>query len=105
MFSEDFVKAINKNTASGSPISKSIDQLQPISYFNDVLGATDYAFDIQQLQEYYPELVHNVDQQTKGVRLLGIIALLVQEVKDLKASKASTVVKCKELPSPVYKQG
>ena len=63
-----------------------IDNLRPVTYTNKISGKQDMGFIAHELQEHYPFLVSgNKDgSQNQSVNYIGLIALLVKEIQELK---------------------
>ena len=68
------------------PITNTIDELQPRSYFNRLLGKEDMGFIAHELQEQFPFLVNGEKdaENYQSVNYMGLIGLLVKEIQDLK---------------------
>jgi hypothetical protein len=68
------------------PITRSIDELQPRSYFNKLTRKEDMGFIAHELQEQFPFLVNGEKdaENYQSVNYLGLIGLLVKEIQDLK---------------------
>jgi NADH/NAD ratio-sensing transcriptional regulator Rex len=68
------------------PITNTIDNLRPLSYFNRLSGKEDMGFIAHELQEQFPSLVSGEKDDTdyQSVNYTGLIALLVKEIQDLK---------------------
>jgi len=68
------------------PITSTIDELQPRSYFNRLMGKEDMGFIAHELQEHFPFLVNGEKdaEQYQSVNYMGLIGLLVKEIQDLK---------------------
>jgi hypothetical protein len=68
------------------PITSTIDELQPRSYFNRLSGKEDMGFIAHEMQEHYPFLVNGEKdaEQYQSVNYLGLIGVLVKETQDLK---------------------
>ena len=68
------------------PITSTIDELHPRSYFNRLSGKEDMGFIAHELQEQFPSLVSGEkdDKDYQSVNYTGLIALLVKEIQDLK---------------------
>ena len=75
---KDFTKELNKNHI--------IDNIRPIEYINTILNKKDLGILAHELQEIYPFLVtgEKDGKELQTVNYNGIIALLVNEVKNLK---------------------
>jgi hypothetical protein len=68
------------------PITGTIDNLRPLSYFNRLSGKEDMGLIAHELQEHFPYLVNGEKdaENYQSVNYLGLIGLLVKEVQDLK---------------------
>ena len=63
-----------------------IDNLRPVTYINKLLNKQDMGFIAHELQEQYPFLVTGEKDGpvTQSVNYIGLIALLVKEIQELK---------------------
>ena len=63
-----------------------IDNLRPVTYTNKLSGKQDMGFIAHELKEYYPFLVIGEKDgiENQSVNYIGLIALLVKEIQDLK---------------------
>jgi hypothetical protein len=70
------------------PITRTIDELRPISYFNRLSSKEDMGFIAHELQEHLPFLVNGEKdgEDYQSVNYLGLIGLLVKEFQELKAT-------------------
>ena len=68
------------------PITSTIDELQPRSYFNKLTHKEDMGFIAHELQEHFPFLVNGEKdgENYQSVNYMGLIGLLVKEIQDLK---------------------
>jgi hypothetical protein len=68
------------------PISTTIDNLHPYTYFNRLSGKEDMGFIAHELQEEIPFLVNGEKdgKNYQSINYLGLIGLLVKELQDLK---------------------
>jgi hypothetical protein len=68
------------------PITRTIDNLNPIQYYNKLTKKFDMGFLAHEIQEHFPFLVNGEKdgKKNQSVNYIGIIALLVKEVQDLK---------------------
>jgi hypothetical protein len=68
------------------PITSTIDELHPFSYFNRLSGKEDMGFIAHELQEHFPFLVNGEKdgKDYQSVNYIGLIGLLVKEIQDLK---------------------
>lgn len=66
--------------------SFNVDKIEPVYYYNTVANADQIGFIAHRLQEQYPFLVSGVKDgpELQTVNYIGIIGVLVQEIKDLK---------------------
>jgi hypothetical protein len=66
--------------------SFTIDNLRPVTYTNKLLGKQDMGFIAHELQEHYPFLVTGEKDgpDNQSVNYIGLIALLVKEIQELK---------------------
>jgi hypothetical protein len=89
------VNAASYNTSSDYRIKENItqldstfivDNLNPVTYLNNKLGKQDIGLIAHELQEIYPELVHGMKdgEQLQSVNYIGLIPILIKEVKMLK---------------------
>ena len=63
-----------------------VDELNPVSYYNVLSGKNDVGFIAREVQEIYPMLVNgqqNSDQY-QSINYNGLIAVAIKEIKDLK---------------------
>ena len=67
-------------------IEQSIDQLRPVTYFNESLQRQDIGFIAHELQEHIPFMVdgNKDDDNYQSVNYNCLIALLVKEIQTLK---------------------
>ena len=63
-----------------------VDNLRPVTYINKLLNKQDMGFIAHELQEQYPFLVTGEKDGpvTQSVNYIGLIALLVKEIQELK---------------------
>ena len=63
-----------------------VDKLNPVTYFNKNLGKQDIGLIAHELQENYPELVIGEKDglQFQSVNYLGLISILIKEIKEIK---------------------
>jgi hypothetical protein len=63
-----------------------VDNLNPVTYLNKNLGKQDFGLIAHELQEIYPELVtgEKDGEQLQSVNYIGLIPILIKEVKELK---------------------
>jgi acyl-[acyl carrier protein]--UDP-N-acetylglucosamine O-acyltransferase len=64
-----------------------VDDLQPITYFNEMTEKQDIGFLAHEVQELYPYLVSGSKDDNNGYQSLnyiGLIGILVKEIKELK---------------------
>jgi len=64
-----------------------VDDLQPITYFNEMTEKQDIGFLAHEVQELYPYLVSGLKDDNNGYQSLnyiGLIGILVKEIKELK---------------------
>lgn len=63
-----------------------VDNLNPITYTNSKTNKTEIGFIAHELQEQFPFLVEGVKdgEKLQTINYIGLIALLVKEIKDLK---------------------
>jgi hypothetical protein len=68
----------------------SIDKLRPVSYFNKLKNEEDIGFIAHEVEDIYPNLVDGDKDgdEYQALNYIGIIAVLVKEVKDLKKEVA-----------------
>lgn len=66
--------------------SDNFDKLRPVTYFNKINNKNEIGFIAHELQELYPELVSGIkdDDNYQSVNYIGLIPLLVSEIKELK---------------------
>ena len=67
-------------------IEESIDQLRPVTYFNELTQGQDIGFIAHELQECIPFMVHGNkdDDNYQTINYNCLIALLVKEIQSLK---------------------
>ena len=70
-----------------------VDNLNPVSFnwiegHGDGSGDVEFGFIAQQVEEHYPNLVKTNAEGAKSMNYIGLIAILVKEVKDLKLELA-----------------
>jgi len=89
------VNSTNINIASDYRIKDNVtdvitndnfDKLRPVTYFNKINNKNEIGFIAHEVQELFPELVNGVkDGETnQSVNYIGLIPLLVNEIKELK---------------------
>jgi hypothetical protein len=63
-----------------------VDKLKPIHYFNKLSKKNDLGFLAHEVQEEFPYLVEGIkdDEKYQSMNYLGLIAVLVKEVQELK---------------------
>jgi hypothetical protein len=68
------------------PITRTLDNLCPISYFNKLSSKEEMGFIAHELQEHFPFLVNGEKdaENYQSVNYMGLIGLLVKEIQDLK---------------------
>ena len=69
-----------------------IDKLRPVTYYQNQLKKNAIGFIAHELQEYYPELVEGEKDGDKmqSVNYTGILAILINEIKNLKQNIKDT---------------
>jgi hypothetical protein len=79
-------------------IEDTVDDLRPLQYYNIITQKTDFGFLAHEVQELFPFLVEGEkDGSTnQSLNYLGLIALLVKEIQDIK-KKNNTLEKKVEL--------
>ena len=77
---------IKENVSTLNDSSFTIDNLRPVTYTNILSGKQDIGLIAHELQEHYPFLVTGEKDGpvTQSVNYIGLIALLVKEIQDLK---------------------
>jgi hypothetical protein len=67
-------------------IDNSVDQLNPVSYYNILSNKTDLGFIAHEVQPHFPMLVNGEKdgQDYQSINYIGLIPVLVAEIKDLK---------------------
>ena len=90
---------IKQNIESLFDISYTIDNLQPIKYFNTRIEKDDMGFIAHEVQDHFPFLVHGEKdgKDMQSINYTGLIALLVKEVQELKQSNKELKQTNKEL--------
>ena len=70
------------------PITRTIDELRPRSYFNRLSGKEDMGFIAHEMQEHFPFLVNGEKdgEDYQSVNYLGLVGLLVKEFQEIKAT-------------------
>ena len=89
------VRALDYNTISDYRIKqnvkditdKTIDNLRPVEYYNIVTEKLEYGFIAHEVSEIFPELVKGKKNANnfQSINYIGLIAILVKEIKELKA--------------------
>jgi len=76
-----------------------VDNLNPVTYLNNKLGKQDIGLIAHELQEIYPELVNGEKdgEQFQSVNYLGLIPILIKEIKELKKEIKSVKTELNEL--------
>jgi len=86
-----------------------VDKINPVSYYNNLLNKRDIGLIAHELAEIYPELVEGVkddEKQLQSVNYLGLIPILINEIKELKSKQqnntytSDSIIK---IPDNVYK--
>jgi hypothetical protein len=83
--------------------SYNVDNLKPIKYLNKKTSNVEIGFSAHELQEHLPCLVTGVKNgvETQSINYIGLIGVLVQEIKDikkeLKETKSELILYKKEL--------
>jgi len=83
--------------------SYNVDNLKPIKYLNEKTNNVEIGFSAHELQEHIPCLVSGVKNgvETQTINYIGLIGVLVQEIKDikkeLKETKSELILYKKEL--------
>lgn len=110
IFSNKFIKrsvytalTVNNNLTAGSYASSSdyriktnvrplnemisIDNLRPVKYMQTIINKQQYGLIAHELQQYFPDLVTGVKdgESWQSVNYTGLIAILINEIKQLKA--------------------
>jgi cytoskeletal protein CcmA (bactofilin family) len=77
---------IKQNVISLHDTSFNVDNIKPVYYYNTLANAVQIGFIAHELQEQYPFLVSGVKDgpEMQTVNYIGLIGVLVQEIKDLK---------------------
>jgi hypothetical protein len=77
---------IKENVLSLNDSLFTVDNLRPVTYTNILLGKQDMGFIAHELQEHYPFLVTGEKDgpHNQSVNYIGLIALLVKEIQELK---------------------
>ena len=72
------------------PITRTIDELRPLSYFNRLSSKEEMGLIAHELQEQFPFLVNGEKdgKDYQSVNYTGLIGLLVKEAQELKAQVA-----------------
>jgi hypothetical protein len=73
----------------------SVDNLKPVKYFNKKSEKVEFGFIAHEVQEFFPELVtgEKNGEALQTLNYVGLISILVQEIKELKSEVAQ--LKCK----------
>ena len=89
------VRALDYNTISDYRIkqnvkdiaNKTIDNLRPVEYYNILTKQIEYGFIAHEVSEIFPELVKGTKNADnfQSINYIGLIAILVKEMKELKA--------------------
>ena len=85
-FHETFIKSSSLKNMSNidSNITETVDNLEPIKYFNKILNKSDYGFEISSVQKELPNLITKIDNTTNGIDYTSLIPILVKEIQDIK---------------------
>jgi hypothetical protein len=77
---------IKENVLTLNDSSFTVDNLRPVTYTNKLLDKQDMGFIAHELQEHYPFLVTGEKDGpfNQSVNYIGLIALLVKEIQELK---------------------
>jgi hypothetical protein len=77
---------IKSNIVSLNNTNFSIDNLNPVFYFNENIKKNDIGFIAHELQEYFPFLVNGEKdgEKMQSVNYIGLIGMLVHEIQTLK---------------------
>jgi FtsZ-binding cell division protein ZapB len=80
-----------------------VDYLNPITYTNKRTNKQDIGLIAHELQEYYPELVTGVKDgtETQSVNYIGLIPVLIHEIKNLKNDNKSLQNKTTSLENEI----
>jgi hypothetical protein len=99
------VQAVSFNTTSDYRIKSNImsldnsyviDNLRPVSYFNQLTNKNDIGLIAHELQEYYPFLVNqnkDDDEHLQSINYASIISLLIHEIQSLKRQYSHNLLK------------
>ena len=85
-YNEHFAKtASQKNFIDiTTEINETVDNLEPIKYYNKIIQKQDFGFEISSFEKEFPQLIANIDGNTKAIDYTSIIPILVKEVQELK---------------------
>jgi len=88
-----------------TPINNTIDNLNPIKYYNKKLEKEDMGFIAHEVQEEFPFLVSGEKdgEDMQSLNYQGLIALLVKEVQDLKRENKLVKEKLEQLENQINK--
>jgi cytoskeletal protein CcmA (bactofilin family) len=77
---------IKENIVSLHNLSYSVDNLNPVYYYNTNLQSEDFGFIAHEVQEHFPFLVRGDKdgEKKQSLNYTGIIPLLVKEIQELK---------------------
>ena len=80
-----------------------VDYLNPVTYVNKKTQKQDIGLIAHELQEHYPELVSGVKDgaETQSVNYIGLIPILINEIKALKSNFATLENKNIELENEI----
>jgi len=80
-------------------IDNNVDQLNPVSYYNILSNKTDLGFIAHEVQSHFPMLVNGEKdgQDYQSINYIGLIPVLVAEIKDLKSQVKTLHSKVEQL--------
>jgi hypothetical protein len=86
--------------------SQAIEQLNPVSYYNILSNKTDLGFIAHEVQPHFPMLVNGEKdgQSYQSINYVGLIPVLVAEIKDLKLQVKTLNHQVEQLMKNQYKQ-
>ena len=93
---------IKENVQSLSS-SYTINQLNPVTYYNKQLGKQDIGLIAHEVQEVYPMLVtgEKDGEQIQTINYLGLIPILIKEIQDLKKEVVTLKTEMMELKEKI----
>jgi hypothetical protein len=90
---------VKTNITSLSALTHIVDNLKPVKYYNKILKREDIGFIAHEVQEQFPELVDGTKdgQDNQSINYNGLIAISINEIKQLKQKVAEIEQKISEM--------